>query len=127
MMLMTFTSPELPTAAELVYRADLPVGCRPLEPDGQSAEESRTTFDLRFSRSYRLLHFVAHRILHCLEEAEVAVKNCYRTASRNPPAFSNEGAFKSWLVRILIDEATLLLHSKQSAAAAPSQPLTEGR
>jgi DNA-directed RNA polymerase specialized sigma24 family protein len=115
---MTFNSPELPTAAEFAPRADLPVGCRPLEPDGQSAEESRATFELRFSRSRRLLHFVAHHILHCLEEAEVAVNNCHRTASRNPPAFSNEGAFRSWLVRILIDEATLLLRDRQSESTA---------
>jgi DNA-directed RNA polymerase specialized sigma24 family protein len=117
-MLMTFTSPELTTAAELAHRSDLPFACRHLEPDGQSAEESRATFNLRFSRSSRLLHFVAHHILHCLEEAEVAVKNCHRTASRNPPSFSNDGAFKSWLVRILIDEATLLLRDRQSESTA---------
>src|SRR5260370_18807492 len=112
-MLMTFTPPKLHTAAELVHRPDLPFACRHLEPDGQSAEESRTTFELRFSRSYRLLHFVAHHILHCLEEAEVAVKNCHRTASRNPPAFSNEGPFRSSLVIILIDDATLLLRYRR--------------
>jgi DNA-directed RNA polymerase specialized sigma24 family protein len=90
------------------------VASRNLESDGPSRDERKRTFELQFARSRRLLHFVARRILNCIEEAEEAVKNCRLTASRNPPRFSSEGAFKSWLVRILIDEATLLLRTKQS-------------
>jgi DNA-directed RNA polymerase specialized sigma24 family protein len=115
---MTFASPEiLPPTAGSAEQADLPVACRHLEPDGPSRDERKSAFELQFSRSYRLLHFVARRILHCVEEAEEAVKNCRVTASRNPPRFSTEGAFKSWLVRILIDEATLLLRQKQNNAS----------
>jgi hypothetical protein len=33
------------------------------------------------------------------------VESCRATASRNPPRFEYEGAFRSWLVRVLIDEA----------------------
>ena len=49
------------------------------------------------------------------------MQNCWLTASRNPPHFEYEGAFQSWLVRILIDEAlTILLESQgeRDAAAA---------
>jgi DNA-directed RNA polymerase specialized sigma24 family protein len=46
------------------------------------------------------------------ERAEDAVKNCWRSASSNPPHFEHEGAFRSWLVRILIDEALALLRKK---------------
>ncbi len=114
-MLMTYASPELlPPTAGSVKQVDLPAGCRHLEPDGQSRDERKSTFELQFSRSRRLLHFVARRILHCIEEADEAVKNCRLTASRNPPRFTSEGAFKSWLVRILIDEATLLLRQKEN-------------
>jgi DNA-directed RNA polymerase specialized sigma24 family protein len=74
-----------------------------------------------------LLHFLARRILNCVQEAEEAVKNCRLKASRNPPSFSSEGAFKSWLVRILIDEATLLLRRRQSNATASSKHLPEAR
>jgi DNA-directed RNA polymerase specialized sigma24 family protein len=103
------------------------------EPDGESGknkegkenkvdgQDKQDTFDLQFSHTCELLHFIARRILNCVEEAEEAVRNCRLTASRNPPGFSSEGAFKSWLVRILIDEATQLLRNKQSNTAS-SQP-----
>jgi DNA-directed RNA polymerase specialized sigma24 family protein len=133
---MTYTSPELiPTPAESVKHVGLPAGSLHLEPDRESREdrhqERTDTFELQFSRSRRLLLFVARRILNCVREAEEAVKNCRLTASCNPPAFSTEGAFKSWLVRILIDEATLLLRRRQSNSTASSrhdaEHLTEGR
>jgi hypothetical protein len=39
----------------------------------------------------------------------LAVQNCRLRASSNPPAFDREGAFRSWLLRILIDEASSFL------------------
>jgi DNA-directed RNA polymerase specialized sigma24 family protein len=117
-MLMTYASPEfLSPTAESAGHSDLPAARRNLEVDGPSRDERKTAFELQFARSRRLLHFVARRILNCIEEAEEAVKNCRLTASRNPPRFSSEGAFKSWLVRILIDEATLLVRQKENNAA----------
>jgi hypothetical protein len=142
---MTYTSPELiPTPAESVKHAGLPAGSRHLKPDGVSREPSeprndnrkdnredtndtKDTFELQFSHSRRLLLFLARRILNCVQEAEEAVKNCRLKASSNPPCFSSEGAFKSWLVRILIDEATLLLRRRQSNSTAPSGHLPEAR
>jgi DNA-directed RNA polymerase specialized sigma24 family protein len=131
MMLMTYTSPELiSTPATSVKHAGLPAGSRHLEPDRQSREDSRedtkSIFELQFSRSRRLLFFVARRILNSIPEAEEAVKNCRLTASCNPPAFSTEGAFKSWLVRILIDEATLLLRKRQNDPTPSPPPLPVG-
>jgi DNA-directed RNA polymerase specialized sigma24 family protein len=124
-MLMTYTSPEFPVAAEGAEHINVPVDCRHLEPDGKSREEQENTFELRFSRSRRLLYFIARRILTCVQEAEQAVKNCRLTASRNPPQFSSEGAFKGWLVRILIDEATVLLRKRQNNPADFSKPVPE--
>jgi DNA-directed RNA polymerase specialized sigma24 family protein len=109
---MTYTSPELPIAAESVEQSDLPVGSRHLKPDGESREHTQSTFELQFSSCREMLHFIACRILTSVDLAETAVRNCHRTASRNPPSFQNEGAFKGWLVRILIDEATLLLRKR---------------
>jgi DNA-directed RNA polymerase specialized sigma24 family protein len=68
-------------------------------------QEQSTTFSQRFSRSYGLLNFIACRVLGDEGKALVAIQNCHRAASRNPPHFEYEGAFRSWLVRILIDEA----------------------
>src|SRR5258707_9541582 len=126
---MTYASPELlPPSAGSADQADLPVACRHRDPKGQLRDERKSAFELQFSRSRRLLYFVARRILHCIEEAEEAVKNCRLTASRNPPRFSSEGAFKSWLVRILIDEATLLLRQKENNSPRHlPEHISEGR
>ena len=120
-MLMTSTSPELPRAAERVGRIDVPPGSRHLKPDGKSREDTQSAFELQFSRCRKLLQFIALRILNCAEEADEAIKNCRLTASCNPPAFTTEGAFKSWLVRILIDEATLLRRNRQTNPTTSSR------
>jgi DNA-directed RNA polymerase specialized sigma24 family protein len=123
---MPSTSPALlPTPADRMNHAGISVDCRPLEPDSKSgpdfqSENLQRAFEVQFSRNHELLYFIACRILNCPQEAEEAVKNCLRTASQNPPDCGSEGAFKSWLVRILIDEATLLLRVKQSNFAASS-------
>lgn len=62
-------------------------------------------FDARFSRYRGLLQFLATRVLGGSERADEAVENCWLSASRNPPWFEHDGAFCSWLVRVLIDEA----------------------
>jgi DNA-directed RNA polymerase specialized sigma24 family protein len=59
----------------------------------------------------RVLYRVAYRVLENHQEAKEAVRNCLLAASSNAPRFENEGAFRSWLVRVLIDEA--LAHSLQ--------------
>ena len=68
-------------------------------------QEHPILFEERFSRCGSILHFLAGRILGSHEEIEEAVESCRATASRNPPRFEYEGAFRSWLVRVLIDEA----------------------
>jgi DNA-directed RNA polymerase specialized sigma24 family protein len=87
----------------------------------KSEKEQSAIFVRRFLRSYRLLIFIACRVLGNEETAPIAVQNCWRTASRNPPHFEYEGAFRSWLVRVLIDEALTILRESQGekdAAAA---------
>jgi DNA-directed RNA polymerase specialized sigma24 family protein len=123
-MLMTHTPPEYPPPnTECLEQIGIPdVGPR-LKPDGEDIE---TAFAQQFSRCRKLLLFVARRILNCAEEAEMAVRNCRLTASRNLQRFQSEGAFKSWLVRILIDEATLL-RSRESNSAASSKSVPEAR
>ena len=76
-------------------------------------ESDPKIFEDRHARCRHLLHFLAVRILGSEDEAEDAVRNCGAAASRNPPSFDSEGAFRSWLARILIDEACALLRRKQ--------------
>ena len=88
-------------------------------------ESDSKMFEDRFARCRRLLHFLAARVLGSEDEAEDAVRNCRAAASRNPPSFESEGAFRSWLARILIDEACALIRRKQfSLMRSPKSLLT---
>lgn len=83
--------------------------------------ENRSTEDpeifyARFWRCYRLLHFLACRVLGSSERAYDAVENCWLAASRNPPRFEYESAFRSWVARVLIDEALALRRQEEGNA-----------
>jgi len=70
-----------------------------------SVEEDTAVFQSRFFRCRRLLRFIATRVLGGPERADEAIENCWLSASPNPPRFEYESAFRSWLLRVLIDEA----------------------
>ena len=95
---------------------------RPLDARSQDAVRQQTLstvhsgFEGRFTKNRNLIAFVARRLLGCQKEAEEAVKECFKTASRNPPVLTNEGAFRSWILRIVIDEAMLILSQKSNGA-----------
>jgi DNA-directed RNA polymerase specialized sigma24 family protein len=86
-------------------------------------ESDPKIFEDRFARCRRLLHFLAARILGSQDEAGDAVRNCRAAASRNPASFQSEGAFRSWLARILIDEACALFRRKQFSSNGPTKSL----
>ena len=70
--------------------------------------------DVLFARYRYLLYVIAYRVLGNHVKAEDAVQNCLRTVSGNVPEFEHEGAFRCWLVRVLIDEAVTILHQQSS-------------
>ena len=84
--------------------------------------EPRTVFQARFERCRTLLHFIACRVLGDDEGAADAVQNCFVTASRNLPAFESEGAFRCWLLRVLIDEALLILLQRRERSLIARDP-----
>ena len=84
----------------------------------KSEQEQPAIFVERFLRAYRLLAFIAGRVLCDEKRAQIAIHNCWRAASRNPPHFEYEGAFRSWLVRVLIDEALAILGESQGERVA---------
>jgi DNA-directed RNA polymerase specialized sigma24 family protein len=86
-----------------------------------NVREDPVIFAARFWRSYRLLHLIACRVLGGPERAEEAVDNCWQTASRGRPRFEYEGAFRSWLLRVLIDEALCLRKNHKMANVAPAE------
>jgi len=81
----------------------------PIPASRVSADNRRSSY-VRASRYRRLLHSVAHRVLGNPDRADMAVENCLFSASHCVTVFDCEGAFRSWLVRIAIDEALAILH-----------------
>jgi DNA-directed RNA polymerase specialized sigma24 family protein len=91
-------------------------------------QEESPVFDTQFSRCRGLLYFTAYRVLDDSGGAEEAVQNCLLTATRNTQKFESEGAFRSWLLRIVIDEALQILRQKKSTATtSPEQVFLEER
>lgn len=78
-------------------------------------EEGPAVFAIRFRRCRRLLYFIATRVLGAEERADDAVDDCFITASRPTRRFGSEGAFRCWLLRVLIDEALLILREEGDA------------
>jgi DNA-directed RNA polymerase specialized sigma24 family protein len=78
--------------------------------------------DDRFSRYRPLLYFIATRVLGSTERADEAVRNCWLSASRNPGWIESGGRFRSWLVRVLIDEALAIRRQCWEANKAKAHP-----
>jgi DNA-directed RNA polymerase specialized sigma24 family protein len=85
------------------------------------------SFHARASRYRRLLHFVADRVLDNPDRAAIAVENCLFSARRNVQVFDCEGAFRSWLVRLAMDEALALLHGRNVPEHRPENGAAEVR
>src|SRR5262250_2804082 len=82
---------------------------------GRYLQERCTEFDPRFSRYYGLLQSVARRILGNSEEIEDVIENCRIRASQRSLEFEQEGAFRGWLFRVLIEEALAVLRKNRAA------------
>jgi DNA-directed RNA polymerase specialized sigma24 family protein len=117
--LMTEINPRAP-----VLPIGIPEACQDM-PDINACE---TDFDRHFARCRNLLYFIALRMLDCPQQACEAMRRTYRTASLNLPHFEYEGALRSWLLRILIDEALLMsFRSKEHATALAKNTSSEER
>jgi RNA polymerase sigma-70 factor, ECF subfamily len=79
-------------------------------------------FNVLFSKYRRLLYSLASRVLHNHEEAEDAVQNSSLRAFCKLPNFKHEGAFRSWLIRILVNEAVSSLRQRKNRLAKFSEP-----
>ncbi len=80
------------------------------------SEECLETYETSSLRYRHVLYFVAHRVLGNYSDAETAVESCIISVSGNVPSFKNEGSFRGWLVRVLIDEALAILRKKRMIA-----------
>jgi DNA-directed RNA polymerase specialized sigma24 family protein len=89
-------------------------------------EGERRAFEARLAKSCDLLHIVAFRLLNSREQADEAVRNCLTSAARTLPSFESEGAFRSWLLRILIDEALQILRQQKASSTTSSEAGVSG-
>ena len=96
---------------------------REVVPALKSSADNRISFYVRAARYRPLLYFVAHRVLGNPDRADVAVENCLFSAARHLMEFDCEGAFRSWLVRLAIDEALEILHGRKMLEPALSLSL----
>jgi len=91
----------------------------------RNSQENPEALDVLFSQYRRVLYRIAYRVLENHEEAEDAVQNCLLAASCNVPRFNSEGAFRSWLVRVLIDEALAILYKERIGATRSPEPILD--
>jgi DNA-directed RNA polymerase specialized sigma24 family protein len=87
------------------------------------SHEHLEALDVLFSRYRRVLYRIAHRVLENHEDARDAVQNCLLAASCNVSRFDSEGAFRSWLVRVLIDEALAILYKEGIGTTMSPEPI----
>jgi DNA-directed RNA polymerase specialized sigma24 family protein len=100
---------------------------KPRETKSPIPREDWDMFDRWFSRCYKTLYFIAYRILVDSEMAVCAVQNCRLKASRNLRCFESEGAFRSWILRLLIGEALSILHPDHREAFEKTRSFLEFR
>jgi DNA-directed RNA polymerase specialized sigma24 family protein len=94
------------------FTMNLKLQLREAAPVWNGSADRSMSFYVRASRYRGLLHFVVYRVLGNPERADIAVENCLFSASHRVTAFDCEGAFRSWLVRIAIDQALAILHGR---------------
>jgi DNA-directed RNA polymerase specialized sigma24 family protein len=80
----------------------------PDAPISNGQQDELAILAARFSRCDPTLRVIASRVLESSERVDDAITNCWLAASDNPPVFEHEGAFRSWLLRVLIDEALVI-------------------
>ena len=87
-------------------------------PQSDQLQEYPAVLNARFSRCRGLLPTTASHILGGNKGVEESMQNCWPAASRTPPRFESKAAFRSWLLRLLIDEALAVPNKNQSQFAA---------
>jgi DNA-directed RNA polymerase specialized sigma24 family protein len=85
-----------------------------VDPVLKSSADNRISFYVRAARYHRLLYFVADRVLGNPDRAVIAVENCLFWASRHFTTFDHEGDFRSWLVRLALEESLGILHGRKT-------------
>ena len=88
------------------------------ESDQLEPREQTEKVDEWLLRSNNTLHYIAKLILSSSELAAFAVERCRLRALEVSPSFAREGPFRSWVFRVLIDEALLIMNRHHPSNSA---------
>jgi RNA polymerase sigma-70 factor (ECF subfamily) len=113
----------LETAATNHKEAEVHLEDSKLVSDGLQGDTN--AFEILFSRYRPILYRLALRILRNREESEDAVQNCSLVAFCKLETFKYEGAFRSWLARILVNEAITILRKRKRIYCSETLTLEE--
>ena len=76
-------------------------------------------FELLIERNERKIFSMAHRITRNREDAEDVVQQSFQKAFINLQKFEGDSLFSTWLTRIAINEARMLLRRKRGSREVP--------
>jgi RNA polymerase sigma-70 factor (ECF subfamily) len=96
----------------------------PLAPANQSASDEHAlvakaklghgdAFGELYNRHQRKAYRTAHRILRNQQDAEDAVQRAFQRALMNLKRFREDSAFSTWLTRIVVNDALMLLRQRR--------------
>src|ERR1700674_5798618 len=86
-----------------------------------AAAKARDTraFELLVERNERKIFSMAHRITRNREDAEDVVQQCFQKTFIHLKKFQGESLFSTWLTRIAINEALMLLRKRRGTREVP--------
>jgi RNA polymerase sigma-70 factor (ECF subfamily) len=87
----------------------------------QAKSGSSSAFGQLYERHRLMIYNMTYRVLRQRQDAEDAVQRCFQRAFTNLGRFREDSTFSTWVTRIAINEALMLLRQRRTTV-----PLTEG-
>ena len=81
--------------------------------------ENRQAFEVLVERHTRRIFFTARRMTRTREDAEDVVQQSFQKAFVNLNQFQRKSSFSTWLTRIAINEALILLRKRRGSREVP--------
>jgi DNA-directed RNA polymerase specialized sigma24 family protein len=82
---------------------------------------SRDDLDRQFLSCRGLLKQIAERVLNGTEAVDEAIERSYAAAAGQRRRFRNDGEFRRWLVRTVLNEALTILNQRESVREGSSE------
>ncbi len=103
-----------------------PIGVRPDDPDGAlvlaAKNGDRSAFDALVNRHERAVFRLARNITHDVADAEEVLQDTFLQAFRHLGRFQGGSGFSTWLTRIAINQALMLLRKRSNKVVSLDSP-----